>query len=91
MAWKNLSMILATSTALLASGCATKPSEPGPQLAAAAPPVLNPDVGAAIAAASGSVPSDIVDPCTLNIGNPRWRDHGGWVAYEERCGHPPPP
>ena len=91
MAWKRLSMVLAGSAALFAAGCATRPSAPPPQLAVALPAPPNPDVGAEIAAASGSVPTDIADPCTLDIGNPRWRDHGGWVAYEKRCGHLPPP
>jgi hypothetical protein len=49
-----------------------------------------PSAGAEIGTSSGSVPSDTVDPCTLPISNPRWRDHGGEQAYETRCGHPPP-
>ncbi len=29
----------------------------------------------------------VTDPCTLNLGDPWWREHGGREAYERRCGH----
>jgi hypothetical protein len=28
------------------------------------------------------------DPCTLNLGDPWWREHGGRSEYERRCGRP---
>lgn len=46
--------------------------------------------GAAIGAVGGAVVGASTDPCTLDLGNPVWRDHGGRRAYQERCGHPPP-
>jgi hypothetical protein len=46
--------------------------------------------GAEIGTSSGGIAAAQVDPCTLNIDNPVWRDHGGRPAYENRCGHPPP-
>ena len=51
----------------------------------------NVDAGAMIGASTGQTTSAIVDPCTLNVYDPVWRDHGGRAAYERRCGHPPPP
>lgn len=47
--------------------------------------------GTQIGTSSGEVASAQVDPCTLDLENPIWRDHGGRLAYEKRCGHPPPP
>jgi hypothetical protein len=82
------------TSALLATGCSTihntiqelrgtsRPTSTTPE---------TPSVGAEIGTSSGSVASAMVDPCTLNPENPVWRDHGGWIAYEKRCGHPPPP
>ncbi|HEX4157504.1 MAG TPA: hypothetical protein VHY79_03445 [Rhizomicrobium sp.] len=47
-------------------------------------------VSTEIGTSSGSIASAQVDPCTLDLDNPVWRDHGGRPAYEKRCGHPPP-
>lgn len=52
--------------------------------------VGNPAAGAAIGAASGAAIGAVTDPCTLNLGDPVWRDHGGRAEYERRCGHAPP-
>jgi uncharacterized membrane protein len=49
----------------------------------------NPAAGAAIGAAGGALVGAATDPCTLNLGDPWWRDHGGRREYERRCGHPP--
>lgn len=46
--------------------------------------------GALIGGVAGAVAGAATDPCTLDLGNPVWRDHGGEEAYERRCGHPPP-
>jgi osmotically inducible lipoprotein OsmB len=43
--------------------------------------------GAAIGAVSGAAIGAVTDPCTLNFGDPWWREHGGREAYERRCGH----
>jgi uncharacterized membrane protein len=47
----------------------------------------NPAAGAAIGAAAGAVTGAVTDPCTLNLGDPYWRDHGGRDSYDARCGH----
>jgi hypothetical protein len=28
----------------------------------------------------------LTDPCTLNLGDPWWRDHGGAAEFHRRCG-----
>jgi osmotically inducible lipoprotein OsmB len=47
----------------------------------------NAATGAAIGAAAGAVTGAVTDPCTLNLGDPWWREHGGSEAYYRRCGH----
>jgi hypothetical protein len=44
--------------------------------------------GALIGGAAGAVAGAVTDPCTLNLGDPWWRDHGGEDAYYARCGRP---
>jgi len=44
--------------------------------------------GALIGGAAGAAAGAVTDPCTLNLGDPWWRDHGGEEAYYERCGRP---
>jgi hypothetical protein len=41
--------------------------------------------GAVIGAVSGAAIGAMTDPCTLNLGDPWWREHGGRAAYERRC------
>ncbi len=96
MNWKCTGLVLAS--ALVLAGCGTDPADraaSGGLLGAGAGAVIgaatgNPAAGAAIGAASGAVVGAVTDPCTLDLGNPVWRDHGGRAAYERRCGHPPP-
>jgi len=93
------SAALLLSCALVLVGCGTTTGDravSGGMLGAGAGAVIgamtgNPATGAAIGAASGAFVGAVTDPCTLNLGNPIWRDHGGRAAYERRCGHPPPP
>ena len=84
--------------ALMLSACGTNPGDravSGGLLGAGAGAAIgaiagNAGAGAAIGAVSGAVVGAATDPCTLNLGDPVWRDHGGRAAYERRCGHPPP-
>ncbi|HEY8697641.1 MAG TPA: YMGG-like glycine zipper-containing protein [Rhizomicrobium sp.] len=41
--------------------------------------------GAVIGAVGGAAIGAMTDPCTLNLGDPWWREHGGRAAYERRC------
>jgi hypothetical protein len=91
MNWKRSSVLAVLAVTMLAAGCgvvtgrrsfSTTSTGAAPETASAS---------TEIGASSGQVASDNVDPCTLSIVNPRWRDHGGVDAYEKRCGHPPPP
>jgi len=50
----------------------------------------NPAMGALAGGIAGGLVGAATDPCTVNLGNPVWRDNGGREAYERRCGHPPP-
>jgi len=83
------------STFALAS-CGTTPGEragSGALIGAGAGAAIgaaagNPAAGAAIGAASGAAIGAVTDPCTLNLGDPWWKDHGGRAEYDRRCGHP---
>jgi hypothetical protein len=88
MNWKSIRAIAVMAWALLAAGCGIVTGHRSFGYSATTPETQS--AGTEIGTASGSVASDIVDPCTLPISNPRWRDHGGEPAYEKRCGHPPP-
>ena len=70
---------------LMLSACGTNPGD-----RAVSGGLLGAGAGAAIGAVAGAATGALTDPCTLNLGNPVWRDHGGRAAYERRCGHPPP-
>jgi hypothetical protein len=52
-------------------------------------PTGNPSQGAEVGADSSSRATAEIDPCLLALDNPVWRDHGGVLAYERRCGHAP--
>jgi hypothetical protein len=86
---KNSRAIAIMALAMSAAGCGIVTGHRSFGYAANTPET--PAAGSEIGTSSGSVASDIVDPCTLPLSNPRWRDHGGEQAYENRCGHPPPP
>jgi osmotically inducible lipoprotein OsmB len=98
MQTKSFARILTVTSALLVAGCGTTPGDravSGGMLGAGAGAVIgamtgNPATGAAIGALGGAAIGAVSDPCTLNLGTPFWREHGGRRAYEERCGHPPP-
>jgi hypothetical protein len=46
----------------------------------------NAGAGAIIGGVAGAATGALTDPCTLNLGDPFWRDHGGEAARRERCG-----
>src|SRR5215472_7629503 len=95
---KTLIFVPAFVAALMLSACGTNPGDravSGGLLGAGAGAAIgaiagNAGAGAAIGAVTGAVVGGVTDPCTLNLGDPVWRDHGGRAAYERRCGHPPP-
>jgi osmotically inducible lipoprotein OsmB len=91
---------IAAGAALLAavalSACGTTPGDravSGGLIGAGAGAAIgslsgNAGTGALIGGAAGAVTGAVTDPCTLNLGDPWWRDHGGEDAYYARCGRP---
>ena len=47
----------------------------------------NAGAGAIIGGVGGAAVGALSDPCTLNLGDPFWRDHGGEEARRSRCGN----
>ena len=45
----------------------------------------NAGAGAVIGGVGGAAVGALTDPCTLNLGDPWWRDHGGEAEYRRRC------
>jgi hypothetical protein len=70
------------ASALALSACGTDPGD-----RAVSGGLIGAGAGAAIGAISGAAIGAATDPCTLNLGDPWWREHGGRAAYERRCGH----
>jgi len=87
-------LIAGFAATLLVAGCGSDPGEravSGAMLGAAGGAAIgaaagNPALGAAAGAVGGAVIGATTGPCTLNLGDPAWRDHGGRAAYERRCG-----
>ncbi|MBV8800341.1 MAG: hypothetical protein JOY77_06925 [Alphaproteobacteria bacterium] len=85
----------AAASALALAACGTNPGDraaSGALIGAGAGAVIgaatgSPATGAAIGAVGGAAIGAATDPCTLNLGDPWWREHGGRAAYERRCGH----
>jgi len=92
---KSLVIGAVMASALALTACGTTPGEravSGGLLGAGAGAAIgaatgSPAAGAAIGAVSGAAVGALTDPCTLNLGDPWWREHGGRMAYERRCGH----
>jgi len=92
---KSLVIGAVFASALALTACGTNPGDravSGGLLGAGAGAAIgaatgNPAAGAAIGAVSGAAIGALTDPCTLNLGDPWWREHGGRAAYERRCGH----
>ena len=78
------------------SACGTTPGEravSGGLLGAGAGAAIgslsgNAGTGALIGGAAGAATGALTDPCTLNLGDPWWRQNGGEEAYYARCGRP---
>lgn len=91
---KSMAAAAALVTAVALSACGTTPGDravSGGLLGAGAGAAVgslsgNAGAGALIGGAAGAVTGAVTDPCTLNLGDPWWRDHGGEAAYRERCG-----
>jgi hypothetical protein len=98
MRLKTLAVGTVLAATLALAGCGTNPGDravSGGLLGAGAGAIIggatgNAATGAAIGAVSGAVIGAATDPCTLNLGDPFWHEHGGRAGYERRCGHPPP-
>lgn len=92
---RTLAIGVVFASALALSACGTNPGDravSGGLLGAGAGAVIgaatgSAATGAAIGAISGAAIGAATDPCTLNLGDPWWREHGGRAAYERRCGH----
>ncbi|HEY8254377.1 MAG TPA: YMGG-like glycine zipper-containing protein [Rhizomicrobium sp.] len=87
-------LISSFAAALLLAGCGTDPGDrmaSGAMIGAAGGAAIgalagNPAMGAAAGAVAGGVVGAASDPCTLNLGDPVWKNDRR--AYERRCGHP---
>ena len=91
---KSVAAAAALVAAMALSACGTTPGDravSGGLLGAGAGAAVgslsgNAGAGALIGGAAGAVTGAVTDPCTLNLGDPWWRDHGGEAARRERCG-----
>ncbi len=84
----------AAAAALALAACGTTPGEravSGGLLGAGTGAAIgslsgNAGTGAVIGGLGGAAVGALTDPCTLNLGDPWWRDHGGAAEYHRRCG-----
>lgn len=91
---KLIKVVAVAGVLLLAAGCGTDPGDrmtSGAMIGAAGGAVIGamtgtPATGAAIGALSGAAIGGVTDPCSLDLGSPFWRRHGGRDGYERRCG-----
>ena len=97
MAVKTMKRFAASAvvTAALALGaCGTTPGDravSGGLLGAGAGAAVgslagNAGAGALIGGVGGAALGAVSDPCSLNLGDPFWRDNGGDAEYHRRCG-----
>jgi len=92
--FKTLAASAAITAALALSACGTTQSDravSGGLIGAGAGAAIgslsgNAGAGAVIGGVAGAATGALTDPCTLNLGDPWWRDHGGPDAYNARCG-----
>lgn len=92
---KSFAVEAMVAATLALAGCGTTPGDravSGGLLGAGAGAAIgsvtgSAGTGAVIGAVSGAAIGAMTDPCTLNLGDPWWREHGGRAAYERRCGH----
>ena len=91
---KTLAASAAITVALALGACGTTTSDravSGGLIGAGAGAAIgslsgNAGAGAVIGGVAGAATGALTDPCTLNLGDPWWRDHGGPDAYYARCG-----
>ena|SRR6266550_9570875 len=91
---KTLSASAVIAAALALSACGTTPEDravSGGLLGAGTGAAIgslsgNAGTGAIIGGVGGAAVGALTDPCTLNLGDPWWRDHGGRDEYNRRCG-----
>ena len=91
---RNTLLISSFAAALLLAGCGTDTGDrlaSGAMIGAAGGAAIgalagNPAMGAAAGAIAGGAVGAASDPCTLNLGDPVWKNDR--AAYERRCGHP---
>jgi len=91
-------MILATVAALALSACGTTQGDralSGGLIGAGAGAAIgslsgNVGAGAVIGGVAGAAVGAATDPCTLNLGDPVWKNqHANRRDYYRRCGHYP--
>lgn len=88
-------LITGFAAALLLAGCGTNTGDrlaSGALIGGAGGAALgaiggNPALGAVAGAVAGGAIGAATDPCTLNLGDPVWRNDRR--AFERRCGRPP--
>jgi hypothetical protein len=91
---KKFAASAAVLAALSLAACGTTPGDraaSGGLLGAGAGAAVgslsgNAGAGAIIGGLGGAAVGALTDPCTLNLGDPFWRDHGGEAEYHRRCG-----
>ena len=93
------SLVLSLAIAFVLSACGTTTSDraaSGALIGAGAGAAIgslygNAGKGALIGGLAGGVAGAAVDPCTVNLGHPVWRDaDASREDYYRRCGHYPP-
>ena len=80
---------VALAAALALTACGTTTGEravSGGILGAGAGAIVGGGKGAVIGGVAGAVVGAATDPCTLNLGDPYWKERGR-EEYYERCGH----
>jgi len=91
---QNFAASAALMAALALAACGTTPGDravSGGLLGAGAGAAIgslsgNAGAGAVIGGVGGAAVGALTDPCTLDLGDPWWRDHGGSAEYHRRCG-----
>ena len=91
---KRFALSAAVAAGLGLAACGTTPGDravSGGLLGAGAGAAIgslsgNAGTGAVIGGLGGAAVGALTDPCTFNLGDPYWRDHGGNAEYRRRCG-----
>jgi osmotically inducible lipoprotein OsmB len=94
IALKNFAAIGAVAATLALAACGTTPGDravSGGLIGAGTGAVVgslsgNAGAGAVIGGLGGAAVGALTDPCTLNLGDPWWHDHGGDAEFHRRCG-----